>query len=836
MNGLYDLLETFPMRGNRTAIIYRSGIRRLSCSYAELYLLAGKMAALLEAAGVNPGDRVLLWGPNHPLWAAAFWGIVARGAVAVPVDFMSGQERAQSIAGLSGAVFAVQSRLKPERLAGLQTVVMEDLEILLKGYEPSDRIARCSADDLCELVYTSGTTGAPKGVALSHRNLISNVLQVSARFPAVSADYRFLSLLPLSHMFEQTAGFLTPLYLGGSIIYLRTLKPSAIMDSFAEEDVYAMIAVPRLLQLLKGSMERELQARGLYGLFTRLSAFTANLPIVVRKKIFFPVQRKFGKNFRMFVSGGAPLSPGTFRFWSAAGFTVVEGYGLSECAPVLATNKMEQQICGAVGWPLPGVELRLQGGEVQARGDNIFAGYYGNEAATREAFTADGWFRTGDIGAYDADGALVIKGRAKEVIVTGAGINVYPDELEDILLRTPGVRDGCVIGLDRGSGEEVHAVIVPDGSGRGLDGIVTEVNSALDELHRITGFSVWPDPELPKTTTLKVQKFIVKKRLLTAAASGEEKVSADRLCSMIAQLLGCTAADVREDSCLVADLGLTSIARLELANALEQEFRIDLDDAAIGPQTRVADLREMIIRREKSQPPRGLRLWTAAVPLRLVRRLADSLLHIPLYRLFVTLQPEGLHNLAGLQGPVMFIANHVSYLDQPTIRFAMPPGIRYRLATAAWAEFFFVNFSNLLQHAWKRIAFEYCSIIMGVFPLPQSSGFRATLQHMGRLVDRGESLLLFPEGERTEQGGLLPFQKGLGLMVQELGIPVVPVAIIGLEHILPRGANWPHRGAVRVVFGAPLDFAGRSAGEIVKVSEAAVAALVDKGQEPVGFR
>ena len=823
MNGLYDLLETFRTRGDRTAIIYRSGIRRLSCSYAELYLLAAKMANFLETAGVKPGDRVLLWGPNHPSWAVAFWGIVARGAVAVPVDFMSGQERAQSIAGLSGAVFAIQSRVKPERLAGLRTAVMEDLELLLKGYEPSGTIAKGSADNLCELVYTSGTTGAPKGVALSHKNLISNVLQVCAQFPSVSADYRFLSLLPLSHMFEQTAGFLTPLYLGGSIIYLRTLKPSAIMNAFADEDVYAMIAVPRLLQLLKGSMERELEAKGLSGLFTRLSSFSANLPVSARKKLFFPIQRKFGKNFRMFVSGGAPLSPDTFRFWSAAGFTVVEGYGLSECSPVLATNKMEKQVCGAVGWAVPGVELRLQAGEVQARGDNIFAGYYGNEVATKEAFTADGWFRTGDIGDYDEDGALIIKGRAKDVIVTGAGINVYPDELEDLLLRTQGVRDGCVIGLDRGSGEEVHAVIVPDGSGRSPEEIVAEVNSALDELHRITGFSVWPDPELPKTTTLKVQKFIVKKRLLTAAESGgEQSVSADRLCTMIAQLLGCPVADVREDSCLVADLGLTSIARLELANVLEQEFRMDIDDAAIGPQTRVADIRAMIAKREKSMQPQGLRLWTTALPVRMVRRIADSLLHSPLYRLFVTLQPEGLENLRMVNGPVMFIANHVSYLDQPTIKLAMPPEIRYRVATAAWAEFFFVNFSNILEHAWKKIAFEYCSILMGVFPLPQSSGFRATLQHMGKLVDRGESLLLFPEGERTEQGGLLPFQKGLGVMVQELGIPVVPVVMIGLEHILPRGANWPQRGTVRVVFGAPLDFSGRSAAEIVKVSEEAI--------------
>lgn len=828
MKGLFELLESFRLRGDRTAIIYRSGVRRTSYSYEDIYTMARRMASLLAAEGVGPGDRVLIWGPNHPSWVFAFWGVIARGAVAVPVDFMSGVDRARSIAELSGVRFAVQSRLKPETLQGVKTIVLEGLEQQLKEYEPSGVLQGGSQDDLCELVYTSGTTGAPKGVALSHRNLIANVQQVSAQFPAVNSAYRFLSLLPLSHMFEQTAGFLVPLYLGASIIYLRTLKPSAIMDAFAEEDVQTMVAVPRLLQLLKSSVERELAAKGLLGIFTRLCTVSAALSMPAKRKIFFPIQRKFGRSFRMFVSGGAPLSPDTFRFWNSAGFCVVEGYGLSECSPVLATNRMAEQVCGAVGWAVPGVELRLENGEVQARGDNIFSGYYHNEAATRDAFTADGWFRTGDIGAFTDNGALAIKGRAKEIIVTGAGINVYPDELEAVLLRTAGVREGCVIGLDRGSGEDVHAVIVPDGSGRPCEEIVSEVNGSLDELHRITGFTVWPEQELPKTTTLKVQKFMVKKRLLEAGQeNGKDSGHSDKLFILIAQVLGCQAAEVREESFLVADLGLTSIARLELANAVEQEFRMDLDDAAIGPQTRVSDLREMIARREKSPQPKGLRLWTAAETVRKIRRAADALLHAPLYRLFVDLKPEGVENIAGLDKPVMFISNHISYLDQPTVMYAIPPEIRYRTATAAWAEFFFVNFSSQLGKLWKKAAFEYCSILFGVFPLPQSSGFRATMQHMGRLVDRGNSLLLFPEGERTRHNGLLPFQKGLGVMVQELGIPVVPVAIIGLEKILPRGANWPTRGTVRVVFGRPIDFSASSQTEIVRISEAAVKELLE---------
>ena len=826
MDGLYDILSSFRNRQGLCAIIYRSGVRRHKYSYGDIYRLAMQFSTMLAEAGVKPGDRVLLWGPNHPCWAVAYWGIVARGGVVVPIDFMSGAERGEGIAVLSGASYAVQSRFKPASLKVARTVVMEDLEQLLKSYEPATEIYAASPEDLCELVYTSGTTGAPKGVALSHRNLLSNVIQVSRQFPAVTAEYRFLSLLPLSHMFEQTAGFLTPLFLGGSVIYLRTLKPSAIMEAFSDENVYAMVAVPRLLQLLKSSVERELDAKGLMPIFSRLINWSAESSQRVRKRLFFPIQKKFGKNFKVFVSGGAPLSVDTFRFWHSLGFTVIEGYGLSETSPVLATNKMEKQICGAVGWPVPGVELRLQHGEVQARGENVFSGYYDNAAATKEAFTADGWFRTGDLGEYGEDGALVIKGRAKEVIITGAGINVYPDELETVLLRIQGVRDACVIGIDRGSGEEVHAVLVADDSGRSLEEVVAEANRSLDELHRITGFTVWPDTELPKTTTLKVQKFLVRKRLLESLATGSAaSENADKLCLLIAQILGVSSAEVKEESYLVADLGLTSIARLELANAIEQEYRMDMDDAAIGVQTRVSDLRGMIARREKSVQPPGLRLWAVASLPRLLRRFMDTVLHYPLYRIFVSLRPEGVENLGKLHSPVMFIANHVSYLDQPTIMFALPQELRYRTATAAWAEFFFPGAVASLMRLWKRAAFEYCAVLMSVFPLPQSSGFRASMQHMGKLVDRGHSLLLFPEGERTENGTLQPFRQGLGVMVQELGIPVIPVVMKGLEEVMPRGANWPKRGVVRVIFGEPLDFSGKSAAEIVREAEAAVKKL-----------
>ncbi|AJE03213.1 AMP-binding protein [Geobacter pickeringii] len=824
MNTLADLLATFPDHGERTAFVHRTGVRRLTYSYADLHLLALRMNGWLTGQGVGRGDRVILWGPNSPWWGVAFWGIVARGAVAVPVDFMSGAERAETIARLTDVALVIQSRDKLDRLAGRASVLFEELPFLLAETEPCSAVHSPDPDEMAELIYTSGTTGNPKGVILSHRNLMANLLQVDRHIPVVTPGFTFLSLLPLSHMFEQMGGFLTPLLNGAAIVYIRTLKPSAILDALGAEDVSAVIAVPRLLQLLRGSIERELAAKGLSRIFERLLAAADRMSPARRQLLFFPVRRKFGRHFRLFVSGGAPLDPELFRFWNAMGFTVVEGYGLTECAPVLTANTMERQVPGSVGPPLPGVALRLADGEVLARGDNIFSGYYENEEATREAF-ADGWFRTGDLGEFDPSGWLRIKGRRKELIVTGAGVNVYPDEIESLLDRTAGVHEGCVIGLDRGAGEEVHAVLIPDGSGRPLEEIIAEVNGRLDELHRITSFSVWPEADFPKTTTLKIRKFQVRERVLQGSGAGEA-TTVDRLAALIASVTGMPTERVTDEAVLATDLGLTSIGRLELVNALEIEFRLDLEDSVIGPATRVGDLREIVRRREKVELRERFRPWAAGRAARGVRRVLDAVLHFPLVRRFVSLEAAGVRNLEGIAGPVMFVSNHQSYFDHPAIMLALPPELRYNTATAAWEEFFFRNYRNLPQKLWKRLAYDYTSVAFTVFPLPQSRGFRGALRHMGELTDRGMHTLVFPEGERSFDGTLLPFRQGLGIMVRELGVPVVPVRIDGLQRVFPRGAPWPRRGRVRVLFGKPLRFGVESPAEIVARARRAVEELL----------
>ncbi|MBI1920054.1 MAG: AMP-binding protein [Geobacter sp.] len=825
MQTLVDIFSTFKDRGNATAFVYRTGVRRFTFSYGELYDLALRMARLLEEKGVNPGDRVLLWAPNSPWWGVVFWGCVARGAVVVPVDFMSGRERAEGIAGLAETRLVVQSRAKVERIDGASMLFAEHLEFLLAERKPLEKIYRPKLDDTAQLIYTSGTTGAPKGVILTHENLMANLDQVNRHIPVVTPEFRFLSLLPLSHMFEQMGGFFIPLSHGASIVYLRIMKPSAMVEAFREEGVDALVTVPRLLQLLKSSVERELTEKGLEGPFRWLVGAAQNLGQGIKKFLFFPVRRSFGSRLRLFFSGGAALDPEVFAFWDALGYTVIEGYGLTECSPVLTANTMERQIPGSVGKALPGVELKLDEGELLARGANVFPGYFRNEEATRGAFTADGWFLTGDLGEIDAEGWLRIKGRSKELIVTGAGINVYPDELEELLNKAKGVREACVVGLNRGSGEEVHAVLLLDDSGRPPAEIVGEVNQSLDDLHHITGYSVWPEAEFPKTTTLKIRKFKVKEQLARKAEGAVPAAGAERLAVLIAGVTGASLDEVREESVLVADLGLTSIGRLELVNRLEQEYRLDLDDALIGPQTKVADLRAILDKREKAVVSGKFRFWTNSRPICWLRMLADCLINRPLFSFFVRLKAEGAEHLAKVEGPVIFAANHMSFLDQPAVMFSMPADVRYRTATAAWAEFFFVNFRNQLQKLWKRLCYEYGTLALNLFPLPQSSGFRESLRFMGRLADSGRNILIFPEGARSPDGRLLPFEQGLGLVVHELRLPVIPVKIKGLEHVLPRGANFPKRGDVGVTFGKPMEFGLEEPEAVVEAIRKAIEGL-----------
>ena len=824
MQTLSDLFATFEALGTKTAFVNRTGVRRLSVSYCEFDDYARRMAHLLKKQGVNAGDRVLIWGPNSSWWAIAWWGIIIRGAIAVPVDFMSDLARADAIRTLTKAKCLLQSRFKAERMTADCSMLLEELPWQLEAIRPIAELASPLVDDTVQIIYTSGTTGNPKGVMLSHANLMANIRQINEQVPIIDSSFNLLSLLPLSHMFELMGGFLVPLYHGAAVVYLRTLKPSAIMEALKEEDIHLLMSVPRLMQLLQTAVERELEKKQCAGLFRLLRQLAEKLPQNLRKVLFFPVQLKFGRHFKAFISGGAPLDPEIFRFWATMGFMVLEGYGLTETSPVLCSNTLQRQVAGSVGQPLPGVQLKIENKEIMVRGDNVFSGYYRNEQASRGAFTEDGWFRTGDLGEIGTDGWLVIKGREKELIVTASGINVYPDELETVLNRIAGVKESCVIGVKRGGGEEVHAVLILDESGKAPEEIVTKANRGLDALNRISGYSIWGEPEFPRTDTLKIKKFEVRERLKKGVTSATIAASQDKLLNLLAKITGTACEQIHEESLLVADLGLTSIDRMELVTVLEQEYRLDIDDTQAGLQTTVSDLRSMVKKQEQVTHHDHFRFWTNNRFFSGMRRVWDRLCHGPLFRCFVTLKVQGVENLAALNGPVFFVANHLSYLDQLAVMFALPAKIRSRTATAAWEEFFFGEYRGV-ERIWRFMSYQYASVLFNLFPLPQSKGFGGSLAFMGKLADAGINILLFPEGGHSRDSTLQPFQPGLGVMVKEVGIAMVPVKISGTDQVLPHEARFPRPGQVTVTFGEPLRFSFEEPAEIVEMAQRAVERL-----------
>jgi long-chain acyl-CoA synthetase len=807
MKTLIDLFALFEKR-NKEVFIYRTGIRRFTYSYLQLYSYSLKMAAYLLKQGIKKGDRVAIWAPNDPFWAISYFGIILAGAIVVPIDFASGEKRAETITKLSGTKFIIQSIYKFEKIKQLKTVMIEDLIFLLRSQNPIKELPAVKPDDMVEIVYTSGTTGDPKGAVLSHKNIISNIVGACDHI-SLPKNFNFLSILPLSHMFEQAVGFLIPLYRGDKVIYLRTIKPSSIMEALNKEDIATMLTVPKFLLLLKNTVERELVIKGL-----RIFLFSG-----FSKNIISPlVRRKFGKNFKMFISGAAALPLDVFKFWQEMGIKVVEGYGLTECSPIVCANTIEKQVAGSVGTVLKDFEVKFDKQELLVKGPSVFSEYFQNSLESRKAFK-DGWFKTGDYAQIDTQGNVFIKGRKKDIIVSASGINIYPDEIEAVLNRVDGIKDVCVIGLDKGKGEEVHAVFLLKNEDLNIHKIIQSVNEDLDPLQRIESFSIWPEIDFPRTTTLKIQKFKVKEKILNQNKNNQFEQINDPLISLLVNVSHKSRVEIKEDSILTSDLGLNSLSRLELVNYLEQQFRIDLEDTLINQNTTVSDLRKLLEKKKKAKKQRGLWLWLNNPIGRIMREMLDILLQKSISNLFFDLKSYGLSNLKDIKGPVIFISNHVSYLDQPAIMYSLPRRIRYKIASATREEFFFTQEGTSL---FKKILFLYTMVAANIFLLPQKRGFRKSLSFMGNLIDHGVSILIFPEGTRTRNGKLQNFMAGLGLMVKEFQVPVVPIRILGMEKIFPRGSKLPKKGKCQVVFGKPIEFTTQSPQEIIDISHRAI--------------
>ena len=827
-----DLAET---RGE--FLVYDDGYRRRSHTYKEVGRAARGMAGKLAAAGVSKGDKVLFWGENRPEWVACYWGCLICGIIVVPVDYRSSHEFASRVAALVDAKVILLGDDVPQTprpdFGQAQRWLMADLDWQADGPMPGVAVSR---DDITQIIFTSGATADPKGVVIRHRNVMANIVPVEReivkyrKYARPFHPLRFLNLLPLSHMFGQSMATSIPPMVRGTVIFTRSFNPHDVLALIKSRRISVLVCVPKMLDVLR---EHAIRAWP-----EALEPPPQGTSIPGRWWRYRRAHSAFGLKFWAFVVGAAPLPPDLEEFWRRLGFAVIQGYGLTETAPIVTLNHPFKTSRGSVGTPIQGVEVRIaDDGEILVRGENVTSGYYEPAVGSRQqavgdrqqanpespnpepripdpesVFDSEGWLHTGDIGERDDQGRLFIKGRKKEMIVTPEGLNIFPEDVERVLNVLPGVTESAVVGASYGAEERVHAILVL-APGADADAIVRAANARLQDHQRVRAVSVWTAGDLPRTEgTRKLKRRVLRDWI----ESGEKPASAtqgDTLESLVAHF-----ARGREVSgaTTLEELGLSSLERVELMMALEDRFQTRLEEGRFNEVASVAQLKELIEhtpRGDEVAEPVSFPSWNRTWPVRAVRRLSLATWILPLARLFAWTRVDGLEHLTHLTGPVIFASNHQSHMDVPVILAALPGRLRVRVAPAMAKEFFKAHFFPE-GYSWRQrltngVNYYLAAFYFNAFPLPQrEAGARQTLAYVGELTGGGWSVLIFPEGKRSPTGTIEPFQGGIGMIGARLDVPVVPVRLDGVDRVLHPTAKMATPGRVRVTFGAPMRLRG----------------------------
>ncbi len=781
----------------------RSGLRLEKYTYHQLWKQAQCMAGLLQDRGMEKGDRVLVWAPNSPSWVIAYLGALLGGGVAVPLDVGSTPDFAAKVATQTEPVLALLSKSILESAQGLSvpTLQVEDLPRLLYHAQRASREPQIRGQDLAEIMYTSGTTGEPKGVMLTHRNLIFNV-ETALQMMPVNPETTALSFIPLSHMYEQIVGLLIPLRSGASIVYLPSRQPHIVLRALRREGITAMALVPQVLQLFMSRIEREVERQGRVALWRLLHRLASRLPMRARRFLFGSVRRELGGHLQFFSCGGAYLDPSLAQKWENLGVPVLQGYGTTEATALVTGSDLRHRRLGTVGRVPKGQEVAIvPDGEILIRGENVSSGYWRNPEATKQAYR-DGWYCTGDLGYLDPDGYLHFKGRKKNLIVLADGMNVYPEDIENRLNLRPEIQEAAVVGLPQKDGRvEVHAVVLA-ADAEGVEKAVRETNRLLAPHQQMRGFTVWPGEDFPRTHTFKVKRHEVLDMLGKEEKVGKERPEVTKkqvevdLRDLVAQTAGVPREEIGPQSALGLDLGLDSLSIVELLCLIEEEMGIYVEEARVSPQATVGDLEAILADVERAQALTPFPQWPLGFPARAARTLLQRTLMDPLLALLCPIQARGLENLENLSGPLLFSANHTSHLDTLLVLKVLPRRYRWRLSLAAAADYWFAN----------PLLGNLTALLINSFPMARQGNARPGMEHTVDLIDRGWSVLIFPEGTRSLSGEMQPFKPGVGLLAVELGVPVVPIHLRGVYAILPKGSRVPRRGPVEVTIGAPLRF------------------------------
>ncbi len=860
---LTELLEYFRRYAGDAAVARGAGYRMERWSYAEVLAAAHQFGGELQSRGIAKGDRVLLWGENSAEWVAAFWGCLLCGAVVVPMDRIAAPDFVRRVAAEVQPRLAIGSAARLREVPEVARIQFGDT-IFAANRVAADATAGTipiGRNDPLQIIFTSGTTAEPQGVVITHGNVLANLEPIEReiakylKFERLFHPLRFLNMLPLSHVFGQFMGLFVPPMIGATVIFQDSLSPAEIIHTIQRERVSALVAVPRLLESLRGKLERDFDSRGKLEWLRREMERMAEKSFLRRWWHFRKIHSLFGQKFWAFVSGGAALPADTEEFWRRLGYAVIQGYGLTETTSLISLAHPFHLSRGAIGKVLPGREMKLDPatGEILVRGESVASGYWqGREVKAVPG--EEGWFRTGDIGAVDAEGNLFFKGRKKDVIVTPEGFNVYPEDLEAALRHQPEVRDCVVIGLQR-EGNAVPCAVLILHSGADAAAVVKRANASLAEHQQMRQWFAWPEHDFPRTSTHKPRTNLIAQAAsiaLGARASGPAGVAPGSLVELIAQITRRSPVQISPTATLAADLNLSSLERVELLAAIEDRYQVSLDESKFTAATTMADLERMLDVRDETAavglPPAPAAQaaqvktaqakaratlhyprWAQRLPMQWLRVLVYYLLSWPATILLALPRIEGRENLRGVCGPVLLVSNHVTYLDAGLILYALPPRLRHRVAVAMAGEMLNETRYPPRELNWflklvSKSVYWLMTALFNVFPLPQRAGFRESFAFTGESVDRGYSVLVFPEGARTPDGRLAAFRSGIGLLAKNLRLPVVPVRIDGLWDIKKTGrrGSAPWR-AITLRVGKPVMLSGDAEAEhIAKQLEEAV--------------
>ena len=826
---LASLVADFLQHPTEIAIVSHRGNRRYPTTYGDLALLTGRVAAELDRRALVPGDRLLLWGANSAEWIAVFFACLLRGVLVVPLDAAGSPEFAARVLADTTPSLVVGDRallttLTADRLA------FDDMSTHLPttpNYTVHPAVTRESP---FQIVFTSGTTSDPKGIVHTHGNVLASLQPIEneiaryRRYERWFHPLRFLHTLPLSHVFGQFMGLWIPAILSAELHFSDQLEPARMIYLIRRERVSVLIAVPRVLQLLRAH---------LLSRFPTLAAQlepARSLPIWKRWGRFRAVHSALGWKFWAVISGGATLPTELESFWNRIGFALIQGYGMTETTALVTLNHPFRIGRGTIGKPLPGREVRISDqGEILVRGDMLAQSTWRSGAMRlREAE----WLATGDLASQDATGELRFLGRMGDVIVTGAGLNIHPADLEAALTAQPGVRACVVVGCDTPAGPEPVAVVFSQNSDQQLQTAITQANRTLADYQQIRRVLRWPELQFPYTSTGKLLRRKVAEWACATLASNNSAPTApaqDTLLNLIAEITNesLPATTHPDDLRLSEDLHLDSLGRVQLQSILEQRLGLDITDDAIATVPTLGALRSLLNQPLETTPqpatppiPKQAAIspepsptyphWPWTWPLQALRVVFLELIMRPLVWLLAAPKVARTAALDKLPpGPLLIVANHVTAYDGALILYALPPRLRRHVAVAMSGEILqdlrlARKQPNAFLHAVAPAGYWLVTALFNVFPLPRLRGFRSAFAHAGEAMDRGYSVLIFPEGTRGPTGRLQRFRPGTGLLAQESQVPILPIALLGLGELRASKESWFRSGKLEIRLGTPI--------------------------------